>query len=138
MTTFQNNAVSMIDRIYDEAYGLLIEARNYMVYAMPAVKKSLEADARLEVTYHSTRLTTRLLEMISWLLAQKAVHNGEMTWDDARAQGFSITNDDVCRVHEAEQSEHLPLGLKTLLERSAGLYNRLTRLDGMVSAKLAA
>jgi regulator of CtrA degradation len=131
------STASIIDRIYNEAYSLLIESRNYMVYALPAVKKDLSAEDRLEVTFQSTRLTSRVLEMISWLLAQKAVQSGEMSREESKNQGFSITNDDVCRYSEGEQSAALPLGLKQLLERSANLYARLARLDGMALAEAA-
>jgi 2-oxoglutarate dehydrogenase E1 component len=63
----------------------------------------------------------------------------DIVWcqEESKNQGFSITNDDVCRYSEGEQSAALPLGLKQLLERSANLYARLARLDGMALAEAA-
>lgn len=135
--SLNNTSSSIVDKIYNEAYALLLESRNYMVYALPAVKKNLSPEERLEVTFQSTRLTSRVLEMISWLLAQKAVQGGEMSRIEAKKQGFAISNDDVCRFSEGEQSEALPLGLRQLLERSERLYARLARLDAMELAEAA-
>jgi regulator of CtrA degradation len=120
---------SPVERMYNEAYSLLLETRNYMTYIAPQLRSEMAPEDRLFVTYQSTRLTSRLLEMMSWLMAQKAIHGGEMTREQAREQGFTISNDDVCRFDEAEQSNILPEGLRSLLERSERLYSRLLRLD---------
>jgi regulator of CtrA degradation len=118
-----------IDKMYDDVYAMLLETRSYMAYIAPIIKKNLAAEERLFVTFQSTRLTSRLLEMMAWLMAQKAIHNGELTTDDARAQGFCISNDTVCAYHDDEDAEVLPQGLKSLLTRSAQLYSRIARLD---------
>lgn len=129
-TTNTNNISAFpLDRIYNEAYGLLIESRNYMSYILPEVRGKMAPEDRLFVTYQSTRLTSRLLEIMSWLLAQRAVASGEMSVSEAQQQGFSISNDSTCQFDEAETSLILPEGLRDLLERSTNLYIRLARLD---------
>lgn len=128
-----SNTVSLLDRLYDDAYGLLIESRNYIAYVLPMAREGLSIESRLQTTYHSTRLTTRLLEIMSWLLAQRAVHRGEMSLREAREQGFVISNDTTCQFHDAEASEELPGGLRALLERSNALYSRLYRLDALTA-----
>jgi regulator of CtrA degradation len=128
-----SNTVSLVDRLYDDAYSLLIEARNYIAYVLPMAREGLSVEARLQTTYHSTRLTTRLLEIMSWLMAQRAVQRGEMSLRDARAQGFIISNDATCQFQDEEMSESLPSGLRMLLERSNALYNRLHRLDALTA-----
>ncbi len=128
-----SNTISLIDRLYDDAYALLIEARNYIAYALPMAREGLSVESRLQTTYHSTRLTTRLLEIMSWLLAHRAVHRGEMSLKDAREQGFVISNDATCQFQDDEMSEALPGGLRALLERSNALYNRLYRLDTLTA-----
>ena len=128
-----SNTVSLVDRLYDDAYGLLIESRNYIAYVLPMAREGLSTESRLQTTYHSTRLTTRLLEIMSWLLAQRAVHRGEMSLRDAREQGFVISNDTTCQFQDDEISDSLPGGLRALLERSNALYNRLYRLDALTA-----
>lgn len=125
--------ISLLDRTYNDAYSLLLEARNYMANILPVVREGLDAEARLHTTYHSTRLTTRLLEIMSWLLAQKAVQRGDMTLTESRAQGFVISNDATCQFQDGELSDMLPAGLRSLMERSHALYLRLARLDGLVA-----
>ncbi len=127
----------LVEKIYDEAYALLLETRNYMAYVAPSLRDTMIPEDRLFVTYHSTRLTSRLLEMMSWLMAQKAIHGGEMTHAEARTNGFTISNDSICGFDESEQSGTLPQGLRSLLSRSKSLYERLQRLDGMMVAKAA-
>jgi regulator of CtrA degradation len=138
MTQASTVVGGLVEKIYDEAYALLLETRNYMAYVAPSVRKAMAPEDRLFVTYHSTRLTSRLLEMMSWLMAQKAILGGEMTAGEAREQGFVISNDSICSFDESEQSGVLPQGLRTLLSRSRSLYERLERLDGMMATKKAA
>jgi regulator of CtrA degradation len=137
MLQYSTNTVSLVDRLYDDAYALLIESRNYIACVLPMTRQDLAVEARLQTTYQSTRLTTRLLEIMSWLLAQRAVQRGEMSLRDARAQGFVISNDPTCQFQPAETSDILPQGLRILLEQSNALYNRLYRLDAL-TAKAAA
>lgn len=133
MLTKGANTVSLVDRLYEDAYALLIESRNYIAYVLPMTREALSIENRLQTTYHSTRLTTRLLEIMSWLLAQRAVHRGEMSLREAREQGFVISNDTTCQFHDEEVSEGLPVGLRDLLERSNALYSRLHRLDTLTA-----
>ena len=64
---------------YDETMALLIEARNYIAYHDAAEHRKLPPQVRLQISYESMRVTSRLTQVMAWLLAQKAVHAGEMT-----------------------------------------------------------
>ncbi len=130
-------AFTPLDRNYEEAYALLVETRNYMRHVLPSLRAHLGVEERLKITYQSTRLTTRLLEMMAWLMAQKAVQNGEMTWKEARMRGFTITPSEVTRSCDSESCASLPDSFRSILQRSDALYQRLTRLDDMVARKAA-
>ncbi len=122
----------ILDKTYDETFALLMETRGYIKNILPIVREEMDLAIRIKTTYQSSRLTSRLLEMVSWLMAQKAIHNREMTRQESIAQGFIISNDSVCMIEKDEQCEELPQGLRDLLGRSAALYERLMRLDTMV------
>jgi regulator of CtrA degradation len=131
-----NQPIFLLDKVYDDVYALLLEARGYMAYIAPMLRERMQPDDRLFVTYQSTRLTSRLLEMMSWLMAQKAIHNREISALEARNQGFIISNDAICGRSDEETSTTIPEGLRSMLKRSATIYERLARLDGL--AKQAA
>jgi regulator of CtrA degradation len=127
----------LLDNTYKDVHDLLCEAKNYIKFVLPGLRQHAKVQDRLAMTYHATRLTSRLLEMMSWLLAQRAVQKGEMSSEDATAMGFTITNDDICRFQEEEASEKLPDGLRILLKRSNDIYVRLGRLDAQMKWAVA-
>ena len=76
----------------------------------------------------SMRLTTRLMQVASWLLVQRAVREGDMAPESACEDRYRLAAEDVCR-NSAESSEDLPPALMILLDRSERLYERVRHLD---------
>ena len=74
------------------------------------------------------KLTTRLMQAASWLLAQRAVAEGEMSPEDVLDNkyrlGFDRPTDDLW-----PEGETPPQILSALVARSRALYARLKRLD---------
>ncbi|HEX6979349.1 MAG TPA: DUF1465 family protein [Alphaproteobacteria bacterium] len=118
------------DRTYNEAMALLLAARDYMTYAQPSQQPSLAPMDRLKVSCEAMRLTARLSHIMAWLLAQRAVHAGEISQETA-AQMYALSDDDVCLL-ETETQDELPPRLRELLAQSRALYVRVTRLDELV------
>ena len=58
-------------RTYDEAMGLLLEARNYVIAAELRRQRVLQPTDRLILCCEAMRLTARLTHVMAWLLAQK-------------------------------------------------------------------
>lgn len=75
----------------------------------------------------SMRLSTRLMQLASWLLLQRAVADGEMTPVDARREGAKIDLNGPARDEEAEAV--LPEGLRALIGRSHDLQRRIRQLN---------
>lgn len=119
-------------RTYDEAYTLLVEARDYLAYREPIDRRALAVDARLSANCEAMRLTSRLTQVMAWLLLQKAVHAGEVTAGEAVKDENRLAGQTVCLNEEADR-ERLPPRLLSLLDRSYRLYRRVERLDGMVA-----
>lgn len=117
---------------YDETMGLLIEARNYIAYQEAVDHRKLPPHVRLQISYESMRVTSRLTQVMAWLLAQKAVHAGEMSREQAASDEFALSGGEICSDPSGPDNEDLPAGLRSLLERSHKLYMRVARLDEMV------
>jgi len=92
----------------------------------------------------SMRLTTRLMQVASWLLVQRAVKEGEMSLADARAKKYRLVPETTKAVGElsfkelAENAKALPSILLDLIARSESIYERIARLDRSLYVSIAA
>lgn len=117
---------------YDDTMALLVEARNYIAYHDAAEHRKLSPQVRLQISYESMRVTSRLTQVMAWLLAQKAVHAGEISKAKGVSVDFALSGGEVCTDGSGPENEELPAGLRSLLERSHRLYQRVERLEQMV------
>lgn len=124
-------------KTYDEALSLLTEARNYVADGYGREAKTQSANLRMAQCCETMRLTARLTHVMAWLLAQRAVHAGEITLEESVSEKFSLGGRTVC----LEESRYLDsledAWLGRLLERSLQLYIRISRLDTMVQNRVA-
>jgi regulator of CtrA degradation len=117
-------------KTYDEALGLLVSARDYVALSERANKARLEVSERLRLCCETMRMTARLTQVMAWLMAQKAIHAGEMTQRELVEKQGPLASIRICM--EAGQIDGLPTPLTSLLERSHNLYLRIARLDERV------
>ena len=117
------------DRLYAEGMSLVDEASNYLDHAGRAATKRMEAEVAALYASESMRLTTRLMQLASWLLLQRAANNGEMTADQVseekakvRLQGFAAN---MGEPHWAD----LPEEFRDMVERSLVLQRRVAYID---------
>src|SRR3546814_15771877 len=78
------------------------------------------------------RITSRMTQIIAWMLCQRAVQSGEMTQERALSEEFAIGGDDVCLDDRWTDDGRLPPGIRGLLDRSLRLSVRVRRLDQML------
>lgn len=117
-------------RTYDEALDLVKEARSYLAGPGQVAAKAMPAEASFGYAAESLRLTTRLTESMSWLLFQRALQEGEITLEESQEEECHLQHMDVCLAEDtACDPSMLPEELRSLLERSERLYQRLVRLD---------
>jgi regulator of CtrA degradation len=88
--------------------------------------KSLDRRTALGYASESMRLTTRLMQVASWLLVQRAVRENEMDPAKACDARYRLGGE---RALADEDTPDLPNGLRGLLERSERLYERVQHLD---------
>ena len=123
-------ATTFFSRTYDEARDLLVDARDYLVttqniqFALPT--------RELVHCMETLRLTTRLTQIMAWLILQRALHAGEVTMADVLAPANRLGARDICQTSGGEATAELPAILRELLSRSRKLYQRIARLDEMI------
>lgn len=88
-----------------------------------------DGSQRLIQIQESLRLTSRLAEVVAWLLAQKAYQAGELSREDIAAEDYRLAGAGVCLNWRAGTDPALPPPLTSLLRRSYDLYCRVRRLD---------
>jgi regulator of CtrA degradation len=117
----------LFDRTFQEGMDLVEETAGYLDGSGRQESKLLSRNAALAYAAESMRLTTRLMQVASWLLVQRAVREGDMPADNACDERYRLGAEGVSR--GGQHPEDLPKGLLNLLERSERLYERVRHLD---------
>lgn len=118
----------LFDRTFQEGMDLVEETAAYLDGAGRQESKLLSRNAALAYAAESMRLTTRLMQVASWLLVQRAVKEGDMAPEAACDDRYRLGAQEVSRGRPGAESE-LPAGLTSLLVRSERLYERVRHLD---------
>lgn len=118
----------LFNHTFQEGMDLVEEVAAYLDGAGRRDSKLLSRNAALAYAAESMRLTTRLMQVASWLLVQRAVRQGEMSPELACERGYRLGGD-AAPGKEAGGSDGLPHPLNQLLDRSARLYERVRHLD---------
>ena len=125
-------ASALFDALFRDGMALVEETAAYLDGAGRDESRDLPRVAALAYASESMRLTTRLMQIASWLLLQRAVNEGEMSPDDAAGdKSRSRTAWRTARVERA--MDGLPAALVTLVEKSFHLLERVQRLDAALS-----
>jgi regulator of CtrA degradation len=82
------------------------------------------------------RLTTRLMQLASWLLLHRAVKEGEMTLTQANREKTKVKLS-AADPGADEMIEKLPQRLQELIARSMALQAKVRRLDTTIHAPMA-
>lgn len=133
-----DGAAAFFNGPYDEAMALVMEARGYAARVVSADARRLDPGRRLQASFESMRVTSRLTQIMAWLLAQKAVFAGEISLADLASAQYALSGGEVCLAIGGAADAGLPRQLRSLLERSHRLYQRVARLDEMVRRSVAA
>ncbi len=128
----EGGANPFIGRAYDETLGLLMSARHYCAAVQPGERLADERNERLHLNCEAMRLTTRLAQVMAWLLAQRAVAAGEMTPEQARAPKYRLDAHEICLTDTTERVRALSPHLAELMARSLSLFERVARLDAQL------
>jgi regulator of CtrA degradation len=123
----------LFDRTFKEGMDLVEETAAYLDGAGRQDSKLLSRSAALAYAAESMRLTTRLMQLASWLLLHRAVNEGEMSLLQASQEKTKVKLSPADSPDE-EMARLLPQKLRDLIARSLKLLERVRRLDATIHA----
>ena len=121
--------------LFREGMQLVEETASYLDGPGRAESKGLSRAASLIYATESMRLTTRLMQLASWLLLQRAVNEGEMTQAQAGLEKAKVKIDGPSSNRGGPGWDEVPEILRNLVERSQRLQERIRRLDDAIYAE---
>jgi regulator of CtrA degradation len=114
--------------LFREGMDLVEQTAAYLDGAGRTEAKALDRAASLTYATESMRLTTRLMQLASWLLLHRAVKEGEMTLVQANREKTKVKLT-AADPGPADMIGQLPQQLQDLIYRSMSLQSRVRRLD---------
>ena len=130
---------SLFQHTFDEGMSLVEETARYLDGPGREEQRHLPRKTAMLYAGESMRVTTRLMQAASWLLVQRAVHEGDMKLEDAQSDRYRLGSKEICfGGGPVDDIENLPPTLQELLERSDNLYRRIARLDDVLFGNAAA
>ncbi|MBL8584334.1 MAG: DUF1465 family protein [Rhizobiaceae bacterium] len=132
------NTVSLAERrafsssfkaLYDEGMTLVEEAAEYLDGQGRVEAKKMSRVAATLYAAESMRLTTRLMQVASWLLLQRAANSGEMTRDQVASEKGKVRLDTASAKEDVPGWRELPEEFQALVRRSLSLQTVVRRVD---------
>lgn len=115
--------------LFREGMALVEETASYLDGAGRIESRTLGRAATLSYSTESMRLTTRLMQIASWLLMQRAVNEGEMSSEQARSEKNKVRLDFQAPVMSGPLWSELPATLRSIIERTDRLHERIVHMD---------
>jgi regulator of CtrA degradation len=121
------------DHIFKEGMALVERTASYLDGPGRREAKVLTGGAGVLYATESMRLTTRLLDLASWLLIRRALKEGEISEDEAQKKRRRVKLQAFGRPSHVKGFSELPAGLRELIEESFALHDRIIQLDRAMS-----
>jgi regulator of CtrA degradation len=118
--------------LFREGMNLVEEAAAYLDGPGRFEAKALSRPDALAYASESMRLTTRLMQIASWLLLQRAVNEGELTQVQATAEKHKVKLSRQELASNPETFRRLPQKLQDLGSQSMRLQERVMHLDRLL------
>ncbi|WP_343219473.1 DUF1465 family protein [Phyllobacterium endophyticum] len=117
------------NHLYDEGMSLVEEAAFYLDGEGRAEAKRLSRVAATLYAAESMRLTTRLMQVASWLLLQRAARSGEMTLEQVLSEKAKVRLDTDSAPGTVVGWDEIPLSYCDIVHRSLRLQARVRQMD---------
>ncbi|MEF2072958.1 DUF1465 family protein [Consotaella aegiceratis] len=115
--------------LFNEGMTLVDETAAYLDGDGRVEAKRLSKPAATLYAAESMRLTTRLMQIASWLLLQRAANQGDMSRAQVEAEKVKIRLEGVGTGKDSPQFAELPEIFRSLVERVLKLERRIVMLD---------
>lgn len=123
--------------VFREGMALVEETAAYLDGDGRTESRILSRLASLTYATESMRLTTRLMQVASWLLLHRAINEGELTMEEARSEKRKVRLQDLPAARTSPAFDELPERLRDLIARSHRLHERVVAIDRMMYASRA-
>lgn len=121
------------DLIFREGMALVERTAAYLDGPGRKEAKSLAGSPAVLYATESMRLTTRLLDLASWLLIRRSLKEGEINEEEAQKKRRRVKLQAFGRPSHVKGFGELPSGLQGLIEESFSLHDRIVQLDRAMS-----
>ncbi|MGH6839283.1 MAG: DUF1465 family protein [Methylocella sp.] len=118
--------------LFHEGMDLVSRAAAYLDGDGREEAKLLPRPVAVAYAVESMRLTTRLMQIASWLLLQRAVNEGELSRAEAAAEKRGIRLSEQGIVSNKDVLVRLPPRLRDLISISLRLQARIIHLDLLI------
>ena len=115
--------------LFREGMALVEETATYLDGEGRKESKRLSRIGGLTYATESMRLTSRLMQLASWLLLQRAVNEGEMMVEQAKKERSKVRLRSFDSSMTGPGWSDLPDLLRSLIERSMRLQERIRVID---------
>ncbi|OAM73145.1 DUF1465 family protein [Devosia elaeis] len=124
------------DALYREGMGLIEAVAAYLDDRGRLESRVLSREAGFLYATESMRLTTRLMQLASWLLLQRAVNEGEITRENARAEKEKVRFSATPSERGGPGYDQLPATLRDFIDKGDRLFERVMQLDALEKGDL--
>lgn len=128
---------AQFDKLFADGMALVERTAAYLDNEGRAEAKKLKGAVSVSYATESMRLTTRLLEIASWLLIRRSLRSGEITAEEAAAKRARLKIGGSGRPSHNANFEALPATLQALIEESFRLSDRVLQLERAIEAPVA-
>ena len=119
----------LFKRTFEEGMSMVEETATYLDADGRRESQRLSRAASLAYATESMRLTTRLMQLASWLLLPRAVNEGDLSFEQADHERSKVKLGGLSSAIEGQTWNDLPERLRVLIGRSIRLQERVIRLD---------
>ena len=124
------------DILYREGMTLIEEVASYLDGDGRGDSRLLIREASFLYATESMRLTTRLMQLASWLLLQRAVNEGEITAENARSEKEKVKFSATPSERGGPGYEQLPVVLRDFIIKGDRLFDRVVQFDKLERGKM--
>jgi regulator of CtrA degradation len=128
-------ASQQFDQVFKEGMALVERTAAYLDGNGRKESKGLPGPITVLYATESMRLTTRLLDLASWLLIRRALKDGEISESEAEMKRTKVKLQSLGRPAHTANFDQLPKGLRDLIHESFALHDRIVQLDRAFSVK---
>ncbi len=130
-------ASSSFSALYGQGMGLIEEVASYLDGDGRKQSRAMSRETSLLYASESMRLTTRLMQLASWLLLQRAVQEGELSADSARGEKAKVKFSATPSQRGGPGWSELPAAFVDYIHKGDRLFDRVMKFDALDRGEMA-